>query len=58
MTILKINKITLNYINTEKMLADPLIMNLNGPKMTKFTDQIFNKKYSSLSGNVRLYKIN
>jgi len=41
---IKNNKITLEYINTEKMLADPLTKITNGPKMTKYTDQIFNKK--------------
>jgi len=41
---IKNNKIALEYINTEKMLADPLTKDFNSPKMTKFTDQIFNKK--------------
>ena len=40
---IKNNKINLEYISTEKMLADPLTKIINGPKMTKFTDQIFNK---------------
>ena len=39
------NKITLDYINTGKILADPLTKNLNGTKMTKFTVHIYNKKY-------------
>ena len=38
------NRIKLEYINSEKMLADPLTKNINGPQMTKYTDQIFNKK--------------
>jgi len=38
------NKISLEYINTEKMLADPLTKDINGPKMCKFTDQIFDKQ--------------
>ena len=38
------NRIKLEYINSEKMLADPLTKNINGPQMSKYTDQIFNKK--------------
>jgi len=38
------NKITLEYINTEKMLADYLTKDINGPKMKIFTDQIFDKQ--------------
>jgi len=41
---IKNNRITLEYINTEKMLADPLTKEFNGPKITKFTDQIFDKQ--------------
>jgi len=41
---IKNNKIKLEYINTERMLADPLTKDFNGPKMTKFTDQIFDKQ--------------
>jgi len=41
---IKNNKIKLEYINTERMLADPLTKDINGPKMMKYTDQIFNKK--------------
>ena len=36
------------------MQADPLTKVLNGLKVTKFADQIFNKKYSGLRENVRL----
>jgi len=41
---IKNNRINLEYINTEKMLADPLTKEFNWPKMTKFTDQIFDKQ--------------
>jgi len=41
---IKNNKIKLEYISTDKMLADPLTKDFSGPSMTKFTDQIFNKK--------------
>jgi len=39
----KNNKIKLEYINTEDMIADILTKNVNGPKMTKFTNLIFDK---------------
>ena len=39
----KNNKIKLEYIETEKMLADVLTKNVNGTKMTNFTNLIFNK---------------
>jgi len=38
------NKIVLEYINTEDMLADPLTKSIPGIKMTKFTDLIFKEK--------------
>jgi len=38
------NKITLEYINTEKMLADYLTKDINGPKMKIFTHQNFDKQ--------------
>ncbi len=41
--IIKNNLITLNYINTENMLADVLTKCVNGPKMTKFSNIIFDK---------------
>jgi len=41
---IKNNIIILEYINTERMLAVPLTKDFNGPKMTKFTDQIFDKQ--------------
>ena len=39
----KNNKIKFEYIDSENMLADTLTKNVNGPKMTKFTNLIFNK---------------
>jgi len=57
MTISKNNKITLNYINTEKILTNPLTKDLTGPNISKFSDQIFNKKYSGMRGNVRFYEV-
>ena len=33
----------LKYINTNDMLADPLTKNLNGNKITNFTNKIFIK---------------
>jgi hypothetical protein len=39
------------------MLADPLTKDLSGPKMTKFTDPILNKKYSGLKGNDKIYEV-
>ncbi len=41
--LVKNNKIKLQYIETEKMLADTLTKNVNGPKMNKFTNIIFTK---------------
>ncbi len=41
---IKNKKINLEYIKTEKMLADPLTKDFNGPQMMKYTDQIFNKE--------------
>ena len=41
--LVKNNKIKLEYIETENMLADTLTKNVNGPKMTKFTNLIFTK---------------
>ena len=38
------NKVNLEYIKSEKMLADPLTKNINGPQMSKYTDQIFDKQ--------------
>ncbi len=43
--LVKNNKIKLQYIETEKMLADTLTKNVNGPKMNKFTNIIFTNKY-------------
>ena len=36
------HKIKLEYINTEKMIADVLTKDVNGNKMTLFTNYIFN----------------
>ena len=41
--LVKENKIKLEYIETENMLADIFTKNVNGPKMTKFTNIIFKK---------------
>ncbi len=41
--LIKNNKINLDYIGTENMLADILTKNINGNKMTKFTNIIFTK---------------
>ena len=35
----------MEYINTKKMLAYPLTKNINGSKMTQFTDQIYYKTF-------------
>ena len=40
---IKNNRIKLEYISTEDMLADVLTKNVNGPKMTKFSNIIFDK---------------
>ena len=40
----KKKRITLEYIQTEYMLADAWTKNNNGLKMTKFTNVIFDKK--------------
>jgi len=42
---IKNNKVLMEYINTKEMLADPLTKNINGSKMTQFTDQIFYKTF-------------
>ena len=36
-------RILLKYKQTEEMLADALTKNINGSKMSKFTDKIFYK---------------
>ncbi len=41
--LIKNNKIILEYVSTENMLADVLTKNVNGPKMTKFSNIIFDK---------------
>jgi len=44
---IKNNKVLMEYINTKKMLAYPLTKNINGSKMTQFTDQIYYKTFWS-----------
>ena len=41
--LVKNNIIKLKYIESENMLADTLTKNINGPKMTKFTNLTFTK---------------
>jgi len=41
--LIKNNLINLKFIDTEKMLADVLTKNVNGPKMTKFSNTIFSQ---------------
>jgi len=40
---IKNKNITLEYVRTDKMLADVLTKCVNGPKMTKFSNLIFDK---------------
>ena len=40
---IKNKEIILRYCETSKMIADPLTKNINGTKMTEFTDKIFTK---------------
>ena len=40
---IKNKEIILRYCETSKMIADPLTKNINGTKMTEFTDKIFVK---------------
>ena len=45
---IKNNRIKLEYTNTENMLADVLTKNVNGPKMTHFSNMIFDKSENQI----------
>jgi len=53
---IKNTKIILEYINTDKMFADPLTKDFNGPKMTKYTDKIFDKQTFLVWGGMLEYE--